>query len=148
VSRRTFSNYFANKEDALLHGERERLNRILLALRARPATEPAWQAIRTSTRALFDEEGEPDPEWVAQSRLIRRHPSLIGEQLARHAAFERDIAEELARRVGDPVRARVLAAAFTAGVRLGADVWLERRGERSLSDEIDRMLATMGERFD
>jgi AcrR family transcriptional regulator len=148
VSRRTFSNYFANKEDALLHGERERLDRILQALRARPADEPPWSAIRASTRALFDEEGEPDPEWVAQSRLIRRHPSLIGQQLARHAEFENDIAEELTRRVGDPMRARLLAAAFTASVRLGADIWLERRGEATLTDEIDRMLAAMGERFD
>ena len=39
---------------------------------------------------------------MAQSRLIRRHPSLIGQQLARHAAFEQDVADELARRVGDP----------------------------------------------
>ncbi|WP_239127691.1 TetR/AcrR family transcriptional regulator, partial [Asanoa siamensis] len=45
VSRRTFSNYFANKEDALLHGERERLNQFLHALHGRPAAEPAWQAI-------------------------------------------------------------------------------------------------------
>jgi AcrR family transcriptional regulator len=148
VSRRTFSNYFANKEDALLHGERERLDLILQALRHRAAVEPAWQAIRSSTRALFDEEGEPDPEWVAQSRLIRRHPSLIGQQLARHAAFEQDVAAELDRRVGDPLRARLMAAAFTASLRVGTDVWLERRGEGSLSDAIDHMLATMGDRFD
>ncbi|WP_245870605.1 TetR/AcrR family transcriptional regulator [Asanoa hainanensis] len=148
VSRRTFSNYFANKEDALLHGERERLNRFLLALHNRPLTESAWQAIRLSTRALFDAEGEPDPEWVAQSRLVRRHPSLTGQQLARHAAFEEDVAADLARRVGDPLRARLMAAAFTASLRVGTDVWLERRGEGTLSDELDRMLATMGERFD
>ncbi|WP_239083467.1 TetR/AcrR family transcriptional regulator [Asanoa ishikariensis] len=148
VSRRTFSNYFANKEDALLHGERERLNRFLLALHNRPTSEPAWQAIRLSTRALFDAEGEPDPEWVAQSRLVRRHPSLTGQQLARHAAFEEDVAADLARRVGDPLRARLMAAAFTASLRVGTDIWLERRGEGSLSDQIDQMLATMGERFD
>jgi AcrR family transcriptional regulator len=148
VSRRTFSNYFANKEDALLHGERERLDRMLVALRARPADEPAWRAIRNSIHAFFEDEDEPDPEWVAQVRLIRRHPSLVGQQLARHAAFEADIADELARRTGDLMRARLMAAAFTASVRLGADVWLERRGEATLTTEIDRMMAAMGERFD
>ncbi|WP_239090394.1 TetR/AcrR family transcriptional regulator [Asanoa iriomotensis] len=148
VSRRTFSNYFANKEDALLHGERDRLNQFLLALRRRPAVEPAWQAVRASTRSLFDEGGDPDPEWVAQSRLIRRHPSLVGQQFARHASFEEDVADELARRGADRMRARLMAAAFTASLRVGTDVWLERRGEGSLSDEIDQMLATMGERFD
>ncbi|MDG4825960.1 TetR family transcriptional regulator [Asanoa sp. WMMD1127] len=149
VSRRTFSNYFANKEDALLHGERERLDRMVRALRARPGTESAWQAIRASTRALFDAEGEPDPEWVVQSRLIRRHPSLIGQQLARHTAFEADIAEELTHRAVSLLRARLMAAAFTACLRVGTDIWLERRGEgSSLSDEIDEMLATMGDRFD
>ncbi|MFC7760808.1 TetR/AcrR family transcriptional regulator [Catellatospora bangladeshensis] len=37
VSRRTFSNYFANKEDALLHGDRVRVTRLLERLRARPS---------------------------------------------------------------------------------------------------------------
>ena len=147
VSRRTFSNYFANKEDALLFGERARLARILRELRSRPDTETAWQAVRASTVAFVDPGGEPDPEWVAQTRLIRRHPSLIGHQLARHAAFEADVAEELTRRTGDPFPARLMAAAFSAGLRVGVDLWLERRGDTSLTAELDRVLAAMGERF-
>ena len=148
VSRRTFSNYFANKEDALLHGERARLERILHALRARPEDESAWQAIRHSTSAFLEDGAELDPEWVAQTRLIRRHPSLIAQQLGRYAAFEADMAAELTRRTGDPRQARVMAAAFGAAVRVAVDIWLEHRGEVTLTSELDRALAAMGERFD
>jgi AcrR family transcriptional regulator len=74
VSRRTFSNYFANKEDALLHGDRARMRRILAALRERPPGEPPWQALRHSAAALFRDDDPLDPQWVAQTRLVRRHP--------------------------------------------------------------------------
>ena len=75
VSRRTFSNYFANKEDALLHGDRMRIGRLLDLLRARPAEETPWQAL-TAAPWRSSRGGAVDPDWVAQIRLLRRHPTL------------------------------------------------------------------------
>lgn len=147
VSRRTFSNYFANKEDALLHADRARMRRILAELRARPASEAPWRALRRAAAALFAEADEPDPQWVLQTRLIRRHPSVMAQQMAGHAAFERDLAEELRRRTDDPIRARVMAAAFLAGLRIGVDVWLERQGADPMGAVIDDALAAMGTQF-
>lgn len=147
VSRRTFSNYFANKEDAVLHGDRARMRRMVEELRDRPADEPPWLALRRSVAVLFKTDEDPDPQWVAQTRLVRRQPSLHAAQLALQAAYEHDLAEELGRRVGDPLRARLMAAAHLAAVRVGIDVWLERGGAEPLGVLVDRMIAQMGERF-
>jgi AcrR family transcriptional regulator len=147
VSRRTFSNYFANKEDALLYGYRERMGTVLDALRERPDAEPPWQALRAGVADTASGIADPDPQWVAQSRLVRRHPSLLAQQMAVHAAFEQDLAEELTRRTGDPARSRLLAAAFLAGLRVGSDIWLERQGADPLPEMVDRALATLAEPF-
>lgn len=42
ISRRTFSNYFTNKEDALLYGEEQQIRALVRTVRGRPADEPAW----------------------------------------------------------------------------------------------------------
>ncbi|HEY6597495.1 MAG TPA: TetR family transcriptional regulator [Asanoa sp.] len=147
VSRRTFSNYFANKEDAVLHGNRAGMRRMVEELRDRPADEPPWLALRRSVAVLFKTDEDPDPQWVAQTRLVRRQPSLHAAQFSLQAAYEHDLAEELGRRVRDPLRARLTAAAHLAAVRVGIDVWLERGGAEPLGVLVDRMIAQMGERF-
>ena len=45
VSRRTFSNYFASKEQALLHHDRARTVRLVELIRARPARESLMAAV-------------------------------------------------------------------------------------------------------
>src|ERR1700761_8769527 len=50
VSRRTFSNYFANKEEALLYGDQQRVRGLIASVRARPAAEPAWTALTRAAR--------------------------------------------------------------------------------------------------
>jgi AcrR family transcriptional regulator len=45
VSRRTFSNYFANKEEALLYGDHQRMRGLIELVHARPAgASPRWRA--------------------------------------------------------------------------------------------------------
>ncbi|WP_255254014.1 TetR/AcrR family transcriptional regulator [Streptomyces albidoflavus] len=76
ISRRTFSNYFAGKEDALLYGKEQYIQRLLDAVRDRPAEESNWQALRAATQVLeyaADEErqgGEP-------GRAVRTRPGAI-----------------------------------------------------------------------
>src|SRR5918911_5749347 len=54
VSRRTFSNYFANKEEALLWSDRVRMDRFLELVAARPQDEPPWQAMSAAALELVD----------------------------------------------------------------------------------------------
>jgi AcrR family transcriptional regulator len=64
VSRRTFSNYFAGKEEALLRGDRERVRRLLELVHARPDGEAPWDALVRAAGQLVGENGAPDPDWL------------------------------------------------------------------------------------
>lgn len=141
VSRRTFSNYFANKEDAVLHADRERTRNLVALVDGRPADEPPWQALRAAVSELYSVRTLPDPEWVAQLRLLRRHPSLLARQASDQIALERDLAGVLITRgVVDHELARLMASTFLAAVRTGGVLWLESSGEQPLPDLVDRLL--------
>ena len=153
VSRRTFSNYFTNKEEALLYADRVRYDRLLAEVRSRPAKESPWQALSRSTHTLVDELPAVDPVWLAQMRLVRRHPSLAAYQMSMQSTVERDLADELLSRIDTTdeltalVRARVLAGSFLAALRAAVTVWLDRPDEISLDLALDVALRTACERL-
>lgn len=157
VSRRTFSNYFANKEEALLYGERTRYERLLAALRARPESETPWQALTRSVRVLADAIAELDPVWIAQMRVVRRHPSVAAHQMALQSTVEQQLLTEILERmrrqqgssdpIADILRARVLAGTFLAAVRAAVAVWIDHQETLSLPDLVDTALRTAAERL-
>lgn len=129
VSRRTFSNYFANKEEAIFHRDQERLLRLVQLVRERPEDEPPRTALARAALRVMEDAGALDPAWLAHRQLLRGHPSLLAHQVAAYAAVERDLVAEVARRLGgDPsavLRARVLAATFLATLRAATQHWIE-----------------------
>ncbi|HEV7899930.1 MAG TPA: TetR/AcrR family transcriptional regulator [Planosporangium sp.] len=151
LSRRTFSNYFDGKEDAVLYGFEQGLLRLLELVRARPPEEPTWAALRHAFHDLTLRLNEPDPQWLTEIRLIRQHPSLLARQLAAIAHFERDLAQTIAERTGDQpadvVRARVTAATFLTGIRLATQLWLDEPRTRSLVDVVDDVLDQVRAQF-
>ncbi|MFD0900663.1 TetR/AcrR family transcriptional regulator [Actinomadura sediminis] len=151
VSRRTFSNYFAAKEDALLYGDAERMQSLLRAFESRPPTERSWPALRNSLHALMEEVGEPDPEWAAQARLARAHPSVLARQLARWAEFERTLSSLIAERDGLPPggpRARILAGAFMTSLRIASLAWIDQHPRRPLAVVAEEHLDEMARSFE
>jgi AcrR family transcriptional regulator len=148
VSRRTFSNYFATKEDAVLWGEEQQAAALLRKVAQRPAPESPWQALRAAVRAMEPGPVSPDRETITRTRLALRHPSLLGRQLAAHAALEQDLARVLAARGVDPLRSRVLAAAFLASMRTTVRTWFESEHPGELLDLADEVLHLMGQAFD
>ncbi|SMC77310.1 TetR/AcrR family transcriptional regulator [Lentzea albidocapillata] len=140
VSRRTFSNYFTSKEDAVLDADRERLRTLVAMVEARPADEGAWQALRASTAELYRVRPLPDVEWMAQLRLLRRHPSLLARQAGDQVGLERDLAAVLVLREPDEEAARLMAATFLTTIRTGIALWLEGAGAQELPDLVDRLL--------
>lgn len=150
ISRRTFSNYFAGKEDALLHGEEQQIRELVRAVRERPAEEGAWTALRAAVAQFAERVAPPEREWAVRTRLAMRHPSLLARQLANHAALERDLADAVAARPGrgpDQVRPLVLAAAFLSSLRIAMCVWIEEDLARDPVDVIDEILDEMGRKF-
>ena len=150
VSRRTFSNYFAGKEEALLYGDESRTGRLLELVRTRPPAEPAWAALTRGAEELYRELGEPDPEWVARHTLIRRHPALVARQLAAYAEMERELAAEVAARSPDPataLRARLMAATFLGALRVATHVWLDGPDGPALAEVVREALREVGEEF-
>jgi AcrR family transcriptional regulator len=150
VSRRTFSNYFANKEEALLHADLTRMRLLLELLHARPSDEPPWTALTASARELLTHLGDRDPDWVARVRLIRQHPSLMVHQVAMYASLERDLADAISSRLpGDPtgMRARLIAAGFLAALRVATNTWLDQPVGTSLSRLVDQALRTIAAPF-
>ncbi|MCX5343965.1 acyl-CoA-like ligand-binding transcription factor [Streptomyces atratus] len=151
ISRRTFSNYFTGKEDALLHGEEQQIRDLVRTVRERPAEETAWAALRAAMTQFAERVAPPEREWALRTRLAMQHPSLLARQLANHAALERDLAEAVAPRQGpseNPVRPRVLAAAFLSSLRIAMRMWIEEDLARDPAEVIDEILDEMARRFD
>ncbi|MFD7868709.1 TetR family transcriptional regulator [Streptomyces sp. NPDC057682] len=150
ISRRTFSNYFAGKEDALLHGEEQQIRELVRAVRERPQEEDAWPALRAAVALFAERVPPPEREWAVRTRLAMGHPSLLARQLANHAAMERDLADAVAGRgsgTGAPVRPLVLAAAFLAALRIAMRIWIEEDLAREPAEVIDEVLEEMGRAF-
>jgi AcrR family transcriptional regulator len=149
VSRRTFSNYFANKEEALLYGDLQRIRALVDTVRARPATESPWTALTRAAEEFYQQLGDLDPAWVARGRLVRTQPALIAAQVQTFAILERELAAEVAARADQTsVRAQLTAAVFLAAQRVSLNVWLDQPPGTSLWGLVDQALAEAGRGFD
>jgi AcrR family transcriptional regulator len=150
VSRRTFSNYFGSKEEALLYGDYQRIHLLIEQVRARPAGEPTWAALTAAAEQFYLKLGELDPQWVAQSRLVRAQPGLVGAQVQTFAALERELSAEIAARTGADaagVRVKMTSAAFLASLRVALHIWLDKPPGTNLWDLVSEALAEAGQGF-
>ncbi|MER7441929.1 TetR/AcrR family transcriptional regulator [Micromonospora avicenniae] len=143
VSRRTFSNYFSGKEEAIFHGDTMRLRRMLELIREQPTDEPPWAVLTRAALRLTEETYLGNMEWLIRRRQLRGHPSLASHQVAAYTVVERELAAELAGRLsGDDVglRARVLAAVFLTTMRVAVQDSTEHP-DRPLLDVVSAALA-------
>ncbi|WP_147942429.1 TetR/AcrR family transcriptional regulator [Microbispora sp. CSR-4] len=152
VSRRTFSNYFGNKEDALLYGEEQRIRSLVRAVRERPAEESGWQALRGAVRDELEDVGEPEREWAVRTSLARRHPALLARQLANHAELERELVQAISGREGSgepgaDLKRRIMAAAFLVALRIATNIWIEEQEARPLSQIMEQALDEIARPF-
>jgi AcrR family transcriptional regulator len=152
VSRRTFSNYFANKEEALLYGDYRRMGALIEMVCSRPVDEMPWAALSRSAEEFYDRLGDLDPQWVAQTRLLRTESALLALQVSMFATMEQELAAALTDRIAgddDPfgIRARLMAATFMTAMRVALHLWLEQPDSMPLPDLTKRTLAEAGRGF-
>lgn len=150
VSRRTFSNYFGGKEEALLYGGEQRMRSLLETFEGRPRDESSWTALRASFDIVREQFGDLDPRWVAQVRLARSHPSVLAWQLAHDAGSERALAGLIAAREGLPsaaLRPRVIAGAFVTALRVASQSWADEQPARPMAEIAAEALTEVAREF-
>lgn len=129
VAPRTFFNYFACKEDALVVEAAEVAADLHRMIIERPSAEPPLRALRAviAQSDFFSAVPADRKRILARQRLVQEHPSLMSRQLAQYARVERTFAEALAERLGvDPdqdLRPELLAALTVSVLRVATRRW-------------------------
>ncbi|WP_020388175.1 TetR family transcriptional regulator [Kribbella catacumbae] len=157
VSLRTFRNYFSSKAEAIAARHVERVLRVAGELRARPAEESLWEAIRAAIEGQFPlgEEGhggkqKPDGQWLAGVQLMITEPALQGALAKANAAA----GEELVAAIADRTKTQglypqLVAAVVGAATEAAMAEWLRADPPRSMQDllaeALDRVEAGLPE---
>lgn len=152
VSPRTFFNYFACKEDALV-GHTDRVAAELrAAILARPAGEAPLTSLQvavTQSELLREAHAHRD-QALARQRLIHANPSLLARQLSQTASLERAIADAMSVRLGSDsgadLRPQLLAALAASVLRVALRRWAIE-GTR-LDELIERTFALLTSQLD
>jgi AcrR family transcriptional regulator len=138
VSVRTFFNYFASKDDALLATDPGGAEAVAAAVVARPAEESPVAALRAVLGQLGDSFEQRKPLWRSRLELVRANPHLWPRLFSSFSAFERALTEAVAARSGcDPdtdLFPGVVAAAVVGAMRVAVTHWHARGEGVALAD--------------
>lgn len=156
VSPRTYNNYFASREHAIVAAvTADRDTRIAAALAARPAGVRLADAVVEAVVEQYTNTGEREQEALL---LITNRTALRDAFLDSTAGIERSLTAVIAERIGDARAhtARVLAASVAAAVRIALEGWLRPAGSigglvvpsGSLPDQLRAALAPLAPAFD
>lgn len=100
VSRSTFLRYFGTKEDAVLGAFDGQDRRVADALRARPADEDEWTALRHALDTVIERYYQDPAGALATTRLVRETPALCARHLEKQRRWRPALAKALAERTG------------------------------------------------
>ncbi|NEB09214.1 TetR/AcrR family transcriptional regulator [Streptomyces coelicoflavus] len=165
VSPRTYNNYFASREQAIVSAvTADREARIAAAVAARPEDVRLAEAVTEAVVEQYTDAGEGGHEALL---LITTRPALRHALLDSTAGIEPPLTAVIAERLGGTgaPTARVLAASVAAAVRIALEGWLRPAGEDagavgspdagglvvpvgSLSDRLRAALAPLAPSFD
>lgn len=116
VSPRTFFNYFASRDDAILDVDPEATARLVESLAARPPHEPPIVALRGAALEQLAVKHVDMDDRAARMSLVEGHAGLQARHAGHFAALEAALTDVVARRCGldpaiDHYPAAVVAAA-------------------------------------
>jgi AcrR family transcriptional regulator len=164
VSPRTYNNYFASREQAIVSAvTADREARIAAAVAARPAGVRLADAVTQAVVEQYTNTGEREQQALL---LITTRTALRDAFLDTTAGIEPPLTAVIAERLGDTGghTARVLAASVAAAVRIAWEGWLQPVGNAgasgsfgagglvvpvgSLPDQLHATLAPLAPAFD
>lgn len=135
MSRRTFFRYFTGKDELVLSRLIESGDRIGDALRARPADEPAWPALRAAFQHLVELQEEHADVARPLQLMLRDEPALRATQQERRALWTELLAPLVAerlsarrRRRGPDTRAVAVTGSALACFDAAQVAWAENPG--------------------
>lgn len=146
VSPRTFFNYFATKDDAVLFDSTVDAEDIRRRLAALLPTMPVLQAIQRSLLMTVAAMEADRDRWFLRMEVVGRSPSLLPRLVAQGAAAERDTAAVVAAHLGVPVDGfpTLIAAVTGAAFRVAMTRWAEGAGALSLGGLVDQAFQSLG----
>jgi AcrR family transcriptional regulator len=147
VSPRTFRNYYASREEAIIDVIALQMRAIVDALRARPADEPIWDSMLAVLPPMVAEIMSNRTELWALKCASMENPVMFAQQLAALEQVHRLMAETIAERMGrdvdrdlEPV---LMAAAVGGAMRTAGDAWVTGVRDEPLIDLLREALSML-----
>ncbi|WP_229402364.1 TetR/AcrR family transcriptional regulator [Micromonospora okii] len=146
VSARTFFNYFACKDDALVGDHDADADRILARLTAVPPEVPVLAALRAAVAEVIEEVQAERELWCLRMDVVTRNPALLPRLVAGNVEVENAVAGVIAARVGvapDHPYPALVAAVTGAALRAATTRWATAGDNRNLADLVDEAFAAL-----
>jgi AcrR family transcriptional regulator len=129
VAPRTFHNYFASREEAIVAVMVDRARGFADSLRARPAGEPIWDSLHHAIVVELSGPPEVMAEFLAQMRMLKSSKSLRAHTLTIFEEVDHLLLTAIAERTGCDVERdlypRLLAAVAAAALKTSVLMWGE-----------------------
>jgi AcrR family transcriptional regulator len=127
LSPRTFRNYFASREEAILDRLDRRAGSITEAIRARPADEPLWTSFAEVLPAAAADLVGSHNEFLVLMAVIEANPAMLAQHLVAfehgHTLMVKLIAERTGTDAERDLAPRLLAAAMGVAIKSSIDLW-------------------------
>lgn len=150
VSRSTLLRYFGSKEEAVLSAFDAHADQFADALRARPAGEDDWTALRRALGGVIEFYLQDPVAALAMTRLIFDTPELSGRQLEKQHSWRPALTAALAERAGVsgpvPISVEVKVAAATSCLNIAVERWSASDGELDLAQLLDEAFDALSSR--
>jgi len=152
LSRATIFRYFPTKEHLVVGVEPERLADLREAFEQRPTDEPVFEAIRHALVAVAQRYEDDRDELLLVRSIVQGHPALQARAEGIRAEWTAAFAELILPRITPGaragLRARVLAGALGAALRVAVEEWLTIDSPADLADVLGEALELLSTGFD
>lgn len=149
VSRSSFFRHFPTKEDVVLGSFATAGERVRDALRARPAQEPAWEALGHATALLLSGFVDYPERSLRASAMLTQTPSLRARRIEKQLLWQELLIPDVHARLGrgddtiPDARARALVAAVLGCADAAIHEWARSDGNADIHSLYFDALATV-----